>query len=386
MEICAIICEFNPFHNGHKYLIEKARELSGCDAVACIMSGSFTQRGDVAIMDKFTRAAHAVKGGADCVIELPSPFAVAPAEIFASGAVKILASIPQIKTIAFGCEEPTDFLRAAKDSRCESEQFKQELNKNLAEGMSYAKSYSEAYSACGGEDILSSPNNILAAEYAKAVTRCGRNISLLPVKRVGGGYLDGELKENYSSASAIRNNINDIKVADSVPDFVYKDLLKVKSGDEVLKSLDAIMRYALLNAEKTSLKAVCGCGEGLENRLKKLSSLPLVEIISRATGKRYTSSRIRRILVSNALNLKEAEQKEFLKKGGYIKPLAVNEEKADVIFGALAESLYPTVIKKRDASMLDKDSTKMFALSEFSDGVRDIIFGENTYNYTVKLL
>ncbi len=385
MEICAIICEFNPFHNGHKYLIEKARELSGCDAVACIMSGSFTQRGDVAIMDKFTRAAHAVKGGADCVIELPTHFSVAPAEIFASGAVKILASIPQIKTIAFGCEELTDFMRAAKDLHCESEQFKRELNKNLAEGMSYAKSYSQAYSACGGEDILSSPNNILAAEYAKAVSRCGRDIRLLPVKRVG-GYLDGELKENYSSASAIRNNINDKKVADSVPDFVYKDLLKVKSGDEVAKSLDAIMRYALLNAEKTSLKAVCGCGEGLENRLKKLSSLPLEEVISLATGKRYTSSRIRRILISNALNLKEAEQKEFLKKGGYIKPLAVNREKADVIFGALAESLYPTVIKKRDLAMLDKDSKKMFALSEFSDGVRDIIFGENTYNYTVKLL
>ena len=104
MKICAVICEFNPFHNGHKYLIEKAKRQSDCDAVLCIMSGNFTQRGEVCIFDKYTRARHAIAGGADCVIQLPAPFAVAPAEIFAKGAIKILSSIPDVTEIAFGCE------------------------------------------------------------------------------------------------------------------------------------------------------------------------------------------------------------------------------------------------------------------------------------------
>ena len=105
MNFCAIICEFNPFHNGHKYILEQARRLSGCDGVLCIMSGSFTQRGEACVFDKYTRARHAVLSGADCVIQLPAPFAVAPAEIFASGAIKILSPIPQVKPLEFGCED-----------------------------------------------------------------------------------------------------------------------------------------------------------------------------------------------------------------------------------------------------------------------------------------
>ena len=100
MKILAIICEFNPFHNGHRYLLEKAKKLSGADAVLCIMSGNFTQRGEICVLDKYTRAKHAILGGADCVIQLPAPFAVAPAEIFAKGAIKILSSIPEVAFLA----------------------------------------------------------------------------------------------------------------------------------------------------------------------------------------------------------------------------------------------------------------------------------------------
>ncbi|MDE6075210.1 MAG: nucleotidyltransferase family protein [Clostridia bacterium] len=133
MEICAIICEFNPFHNGHAYLLRRARELSGCDAVLCVMSGSFTQRGEICRTDKFLRAKHAVLCGADAVVELPAPFAVAPAEIFARGAVGIISSIPQVKCVAFGCESGSaeDFLNAAKIANGESGLFKTTLEKHL---------------------------------------------------------------------------------------------------------------------------------------------------------------------------------------------------------------------------------------------------------------
>ncbi|MDE6790385.1 MAG: nucleotidyltransferase family protein, partial [Clostridia bacterium] len=139
MEICAIICEFNPFHNGHAYLLRRARELSGCDAVLCVMSGSFTQRGEICRTDKFLRAKHAVLCGADAVVELPAPFAVAPAEIFARGAVGVISSIPQVKCVAFGCEsgEAEDFLYAAKIANSESALFKATLEKHLDSGESY---------------------------------------------------------------------------------------------------------------------------------------------------------------------------------------------------------------------------------------------------------
>ena len=141
MKICAIICEFNPFHNGHKYILDKARELSGCDALICIMSGSFTQRGNICVIDKFLRAKHAVVCGADCILELPTAFSVAPAEIFAKGAVKILSSVPEIDTLAFGCESGSeaDFLSAAKILSDESGNFKEALKKSLDTGESYAK-------------------------------------------------------------------------------------------------------------------------------------------------------------------------------------------------------------------------------------------------------
>ena len=104
MKICAIICEYNPFHNGHLYQLREAKRLSEADVVLCIMSGNFVQRGEAAILDKFTRAKHAVWAGADAVIELPSVFATSNAELFAKGAIHILSSIPEVSTLCFGCE------------------------------------------------------------------------------------------------------------------------------------------------------------------------------------------------------------------------------------------------------------------------------------------
>ena len=227
MKICGIICEFNPFHNGHEYLIKKAKELSGCDVVICIMSGCFTQRGDICIADKFLRAKHAVLSGADCVLELPSPFAVAPAEIFAEGAVKILSAIPRIDTLAFGCESCTaeDFFTAAQILLNESANFKKILNNKLSSGESYIKSYITAFGAVGGNtEILSRPNNILGTEYAKSILKHNLKIKLLPVERVGSSYNDCGLKHNFSSASAIRCNLSSPLVKNNLPEYVFNDL------------------------------------------------------------------------------------------------------------------------------------------------------------------
>ena len=341
MKICGIICEFNPFHSGHEYLIEQAKRMSGCDAVLCIMSGNFTQRGEMCINGKYIRAKHAILGGADCVIQLPAPFAVAPAEIFASGAVKILSAIPDIKYLAFGCENADlDYYKNAEISLNESENFKTLLQNGLNEGDSYVKSYSRAFSSCGGDvRIVRQPNNVLGLEYVKSILKLNSKIKILPIQRIGGNFSDGTVYENYSSAFAIRNGLNNEKVKKCVPEFVLNDLPKQFETNEY----ENYLRYVLFNSEKSELKRIYGCGEGLENKLKSLENMPFGDIIRHTTSKRYSSSRIRRILCANALELYRDDCEKYLSANLYIKPLAVKRLAADKILSALSKSKYPVV-------------------------------------------
>lgn len=370
MKILAIICEFNPFHNGHKYLIERARYLTGYDAVLCIMSGSFTQRGEMCILDKYTRARHAVYGGADCVIQLPAAFSVAPAEIFAKGAIKILSSVPAVGALAFGCENDNaeNFISAAKLLNGEPDKFKAKLNEMLGKGESYIKSYAAAFEDCGGDkELVSNPNNILGLEYTKAILQKNANIEIIPVKRVGAAYNDGKMQENFSSANAIRQNLNCPDIKNNLPDAVYSDLKHCNNG----KEFDSFMRACLFKASCDNLKRVYGCIEGLENKLKNLANLPVDEIVEKATSRRYSSSRIRRILCANALDLYRDDCERFLIGDLYIKPLAVKKQFADKLLSVLSKSTYP-VITGIDAEKLstiakecfDKDR-KEFALYNF---------------------
>lgn len=370
MKILAIICEFNPFHNGHKYLIEKAKEITDCDAVLCIMSGNFTQRGEMCIADKYTRAKHAVLGGADCVIQLPSPFAVAPAEIFACGAIKILSAIPDVKAIAFGAESENkqNFINSAKLLINESDKFKKILKEKLSEGESYIKSYASSFVACGGNDsLLNEPNNILGLEYTKAVLRLNADIDILPVKRKGASYNDNKLKENYSSASAIRQNLNCDKVKNNLPEYVYADIRNSLQNGE----FESVLRHCLFKTDECGLKRIYGCGEGLENRLKSLERMSIDEIIKNATSKRYSSSRIKRILCANALELYRDDCEKYLSADLYIKPLAVKRQAADKILSALSKSNYPVVtgIDTENLNLTAKEcfeqDRKEFALYNF---------------------
>ncbi len=370
MKILAIICEFNPFHNGHAYLIEKAKKTADCDAVLCIMSGNFTQRGDMCIFDKYTRARHAVLSGADCVIQLPAPFAVAPAEIFAKGAIKILSSIPEVTAVAFGCESGSeqDFINSAKLLIEENEKLKRILNEKLSAGESYIKSYASAFEACGGADgLLNKPNNILALEYTKAIIRLNANIGILPFERVGAGYNDEELKENFSSASAIRGNLNHEMVKRNVPDFVYSD---IKNSADT-REFKSFLRHKLFLTDADGLKNIFGCSEGLENKLKNLENEPFESIIEKATSKRYSSSRIKRILCANALELYRHDCESYLNEDLYIRPLAVKRICADKLLSALAKSNYPV------ATGIDSDKLTQTAKECFEKDRKEF----NLYNF-----
>lgn len=379
MKICAVICEFNPFHNGHRYLLERVKATGRFDGVLCIMSGHFTQRGDRAITDKFTRSGHAVMGGADCVVELPAPFATAPAQVFARGAIKLLSSIPEVCALAFGCEGGADFAAAAKAAAAESGQFKKVLKDRLAAGESYAKSYSAALENVSGQSICT-PNNILAFEYAAAIAEYRSDIELLPFTRQGAGYSDRQLDGEYASASGIRAHLGDDAAARYVPDFVAQTLRR----DDVAEARwEAVVKYALQRATAEELKGVYGCGEGLANALKKLQNLPLEDIIAAGTCRRYPSARIRRALTANALLFTAEKTAGWLANAGYIKPLAVRADVADDMLRALALSRYPMVITGSDAGALRGADGELYAAGRFADGVWENVSGTDVYDYTL---
>ena len=298
MKICAIICEYNPFHNGHLYQLQEAKRLSGADALLCVMSGNFTQRGEAAIAEKHLRAKHAILAGADAVIELPTPFATSNAELFAKGAIHILSAIPTVKTLCFGAEkaDKSGFLLGAKYLNDEPQEVSEKIKAGVAAGESYAKARAQAFAGFVPFDLLSSPNNILSLEYTRAILAKGAAMEILPLQRIGGNYNDATLHSNFSSGTAIRKAIrNGGSVSENLPDFVLADIINTR-----IEGLDALVKYALLSRSLTEIASVCDCTEGLENALKRAAeeNAPIESLVSA----RYTASRLRRISLQNLLN------------------------------------------------------------------------------------
>lgn len=212
MKAVGIITEYNPLHDGHILHINESRKLSGADVVVCIMSGDYVQRGEPAIIDKYSRTKMAVLSGADLVIELPVEACLSSAEGFADAAVSQLARL-NVSSICFGCES-ADILRLSHLADIlsdESEEFKRNLSYMLENGESYAAARQKAIELTVGSDVsslLSTPNNILGTEYIKAIKKHNYNIEALCIQRTGCGYNDGMIKENeIPSATAVRNVI-----------------------------------------------------------------------------------------------------------------------------------------------------------------------------------
>ena len=370
MKICAIICEYNPFHNGHLYQMQEAKRLAKADALLCVMSGNFVQRGEAAIMDKFTRAKHAVLAGCDAVIELPTVFATSNAELFAKGAVALLSSIPQVTTLCFGAEtaDKEAFVKAATLLNNEPEEISNKIKELSSTGVSYAKARCLAWENVLPEALLSSPNNILGLEYTRAILSFDANIDILPIQRVGGAYNDGEIKENYSSASAIRNAICEGKAYEhNLPDFVVNDLPK-----RLENRLEALEKYALLSTPLKEIAEVCDCSEGLENALKKAaqSEESLTEAL---TSARYTSSRIRRIALQNLLKVKESLIRDSLHNPLYLRILGVKKERK-ALLSALSEASLPIIARPRDENNLGEKAKECYAVDIFAEKLYGLLY------------
>ena len=389
MKFCAVICEYNPFHNGHKYQLEQIRERSGCDKILCLMSGNFTQRGEAAVFHKYVRARHAVLNGADAVIELPAAFAVASAPVFAGGAVHILSSLPSVNALAFGCEsgDKESFLTAAKATLSEDKEFKAALKENMRDGTSYAKAHTQTVLALNtdiDESLLTSPNNILGVEYCKAILQKGAQIEPLPIPRVGGGYADTALFKDFSSATALRLALLDESskaqklVKKNLPANVWADVRNYQKLPAEKAALAALVR-----AETEEVALCTDCSEGLENRLKAMTKTnpEYADMLDKVVSKRYTLSRLKRILIQNLLKIRLKDVKNYLSSPLYCKVLAVKKEGAEEILSALGESAFPLISRKSDALTLKKDALDCFLTDVRANDIYNVLSGQHTNEY-----
>lgn len=351
--VCAVICEYNPFHNGHKYLINQAK-IDG-DALIAVMSGSFTQRGDVAITDKFSRAEAAVINGADLVIELPTVYACAPAETFARGGVQLIDSLGIVDRLCFGAEDADVGLLKLAGEAFNNDEFKSELNRCMKDGDYYPKAVHKAmskiYSPAMAE-VVKKPNNILAVEYIKVLS--GTDIEPIAIKRVGAEHDSKDSRDGIASASYIRENIkSDEDYSEFVPDY------KIENPADINNLEQAIM-YKLRTMSAEDFAALPDVNEGLENRLYDAvrAATSIDELLSNIKTKRYTMAKIRRLFVYALLNIKADMPK---KKPPYLRILAFNNKGAEMMKDIKKASPLPLITNVADGyKCLEDDAKRIF--------------------------
>ncbi|WP_411346064.1 nucleotidyltransferase [Paenibacillus sp. WLX1005] len=313
MKVTGVIVEYNPLHYGHQLHLERTRQVSGCDAIIAVMSGGFTQRGEPAVFSKWARSEMALSAGCDLVLELPSAYAVQPAEWFAYGAVAMLHATGITDSLVFGSESGSlEALRPLADLLTdESPQLQQSIRHYLDQGMSYPAALGRAATASDllsaeSAALLGQPNNTLGLQYMIALRRLQSNIAPLTIQREQSGYHDMQPShDRIASATAIRQMLlnEPEKVAQYVPPAVM-DIIQRESnagrGPVHMNQLWMPLLQILTTSTVSELEQYYDMNEGIEYRLKKLlPSLPessVHQLVSSLKTKRYTYARLQRLL------------------------------------------------------------------------------------------
>ena len=304
----AVVSEFNPFHNGHKYLLETAKNKTG-EGIIAVMSGSFTQRGEVAVTDKFSRARTALENGADLVIELPTVYAVSNAQRFAKCGVEISKAFDCVNFLAFGCENDNIELLQNACNALDNENVKTIISEEMKNGNYYPRAVELAVRSVLGDetaDTLKTPNNILAVEYLRNLSNS--KVKPLPIKRKGVQHDSNITSGNIASASQIRTLLRNEQQAKSF-------LPQVPEKITYTENLELITLYKLRSMTLQDFAKLPDVNEGLENRIfEAVNNFNSVkEIIEAVKTKRYTHARIRRILTCALLGITEDLQNSDVK-------------------------------------------------------------------------
>lgn len=350
--ILGIVSEYNPFHNGHLHHLELSKKQTGCSFTVAVMSGNFTQRGDTALVDKWTRAEMALKAGVDLVIELPTLYAISSAENFADGAVKILNSLGVVDYISFGSEigEIGPLNDVASILYKEPKEFSNLISKQLKSGLSYPKARELAVSMYFGssskkfKEVLENPNNILGIEYLKALKKHRSPIEPITIKRDYSDYNSKTVKKGIASATAIRTMIEQNKNIHYVVPYETYELMEQKiENKEIIKNLSVFEKEIIYTLRKMSIQEIAALpdvSEGLEFRIKEAANIAnnLESLLYNIRTKRYAETRIRRILLYALLGIKEKDINMSRRITPYIRILGFNKHGKRIISAIAANN------------------------------------------------
>jgi len=431
-----IICEYNPFHNGHAFQLTTARKVRALEAhlsaaksadtsVVCVMSPHFVQRGEPAILDKWTRTRMALSGGADILLELPTLYATASAEKFAYGAVATLSASGLVDSLSFGMEEVTDFqllqdaaeILAGKSFDSElmdevslsftKDEYQDLLEAGLAEGLTYAAARSAALSKILDEDLPTGPNSILVLEYMKACLQLDFLPLMLPVQRTtehssisklhdllfgdsaGGSAADSDYNSPrkktsnskskasksktsetaHLSAGEIRSLLLNGESADNLLPPEVAEILKESSGGSCLLNPENCflpLLYRLAEHTPSSLAQIDEVIEGLENRVlaQAASAHSMEELVEGLKTKRYPTSRLRRILLNTLLDITKEKKEALGFEAGppYIRVLGVKESRKDLLSDLTSKATLPVITNPaRQVASLDERGQAFWA-------------------------
>lgn len=369
MKTAGIVAEYNPFHNGHKYHIDRTKKETGADHVVAVMSGNYVQRGETALLSKWARAEMAIENGVDLVIELPTVWSIARAQSFAQGAVSLLQALGCVDVISFGseCGDSEILMKTAKvlsDKRVEKRMLD-----NLEMGMSFAGARAEAVRAFFGDsyyDILNEPNNTLGIEYILANNKDRKKkAEIFTVKRMGAAHDSLIRSENFASASDIRGMMLENGnwqrfVPQSVVD-IFEREKENQTGPTPYSKLEFSVLCCMRQLRAEDIVETPDVSEGIENRIHDaaLKARTLDELFSLAKTRRYSHARIRRIVLASFLGLTKA-QCEGLPP--YIKVLAMNEKGMEILRTAKETASLPIITKAADVDGLSERAKEIYSI------------------------
>ncbi len=355
MKNVGIICEYNPLHGGHKYMISCLREM-GTEKIICLMSGNAVQRGELAIMPKDLRARSAIEAGADAVFELPFPYSMGSAEFFASAGVDILARLG-VDTIAFGSE--TGDIEFLRELALKAEEYKPSNEKNIGTATDYFASLGDLKS-----------NDILGIEYLKAGKRLAPEVKFVTVKRAGAGYHEDSTDGSYPSATEIRRAIIGGNIGDyseeQLPNESISAIRKATEAGEIalMKNVESAVLLFWREADIAKVSECAECRGGVAERLSSSAreASSLEEMFSMAATKRYTDSRLRRAAIFGMLGV---SVKDLKRRAAYVNLLAANS--AGIEFVSAVNGI--EIVSKPSRIPESDESSRQFALSSSLDSL-----------------
>ena len=406
-KVLGIIAEYNPFHNGHLYHLEESKKITGSKYVVAVISGNFTQRGDTSIIDKWTKTKMALDNGCDLVIELPLIYSISSAENFAAGGVKILNSLKVVDYISFGAEtSDVNILdKIANILYEEPKEYKSLLASQLNKGMSFPKARQNALMMYLNDirdyaETLSAPNNILGIEYIKSLKKLKSKIVPVPIERYETGYNDLSYTSDIASASAIRNIVKNggfQPLKSLIPKTSFQLLTnQIKLGQNI-NDLSVFEKQIIYNLRVMSINEIANLpdvSEGLEYALKKAASVSntLDDLIENIKSKRYTLTRIRRILLYSLLKLTKKDMEISKKVNPYIRVLGFNSKGKYLLSEAIKQNPRLEVItsvKKFLDSSFNKNLINMLEKDILATNIYTIGYKNNSISnldYTNKII